>query len=75
MQQPTNTDRPHPHIGERFLVDANRPLIGAGGGQPAFAATDLRSGRTDLMAVSVGRAEPVRAAVLRDLNDPIENLI
>ena len=75
MQQSSNTDHPHPPIGDRFVVDATRPLSGAGGGQPAFAATDLRSGRTDLMAVSVGRAEPVRAAVLRDLNDPIENLI
>jgi hypothetical protein len=75
MQESTDSDRPHPPIGGRFIVNPTRPLSGAGGGQPAFAATDLRTGRTDLMAVAVSRAEPVRANVMRDLNEPVENLL
>ena len=75
MQQSTYSDQPHPPIGGRFIVNAARPLSGAGGGQPAFAAADLRTGRTDLMAVAVSRAEPVRANALRDLNDPVDNLV
>ncbi len=75
MQQSTDTDRPHPPIGGRFIVNPTRPLSGAGGGQPAFAATDLRTGRTDLMAVEVSRAAPVRANVMRGLSEPIENLL
>lgn len=65
----------HPPIAGRFVVDPSRPLHGAGGGQSAFVATDLQTGRADLMAVAVTRAEPVRANVLRDLNDPVENLL
>lgn len=65
----------HPPIAGRYIVDPSRPLPGAGGARPAFAATDLRTGRRDLMAVAAGRAEPVRANVLRDLNDPVENLL
>lgn len=71
MQTPAD----HPPIAGRFIVDASSPLRAAGGGRPAFAATDLRTGRRDLMAVAVNRAEPARANVLRDLNDPIENLL
>lgn len=65
----------HPPIAGRYIVDPNRPLQGAGAGQAAFAATDRRSGRGDLMAVAVARAAPVRATALRDLNDPVDNLI
>ena len=75
MQNPPDPQHPHPPIAGRFLVDAQRPLPGAGGGLPAFRASDLRSGRADLMAVAVGRAEPVRADLLRDLIDPIDNLL
>ena len=71
MQTPSD----HPPIAGRYTVDPSRPLPGAGGGQSAFAATDIRSGRRDLMAVAVTRAEPVRASALRDLNDPVENLL
>ncbi len=71
----TQPDSSHAPIAGRFTVDIARPLQGAGGGLPAFAATDLRTGRRDLMAVAVGRSEPARANVLRDLNDPIDNLL
>ena len=53
MQDPPNTT--HPPIGGCFVVDLARPLPGAGGGLPAFGAADLRSGRTDLMAVAAAR--------------------
>jgi eukaryotic-like serine/threonine-protein kinase len=37
----------------RFAVDCGRPLPGAGGGLPAFAATDRANGRGGLMALLV----------------------
>jgi eukaryotic-like serine/threonine-protein kinase len=71
MQDPTD----HPPIAGRYVVDAARALNGTGGGQPAYAARDIRTGRADLMAIAVSRAEPVRANALRDLSEPIENLL
>ena len=71
----TQQDFPHAPIAGRFTVDIARPLPGAGGGLPAFAAADIRTGRRDLMAVAVGRSEPARANALRDLNDPVDNLL
>ena len=71
MQPPAD----HPPIAGRYTVDPTKPLPGAGGGLTAFVASDLRTGRRDLMAVSVDRAAPARANVLRDLNDGVDNLL
>ena len=70
MQSPSD----HNSTAGRYVVDLTRPLAG-GGGQPAFVATDLQTGRADLMAIAVSRAAPVRANVLRDLVEPVENLL
>jgi len=75
MRQPTDNNHPHPPIGGRFFVDGAKPLSDAGGGQPAFAATDLRNERAACIAVAVSRTEPARANVMRDLHEPIENLL
>ena len=75
MQNPSDSQHPHPPIGGRFLVDPTRPLPGGGGGLPTFAATDLRSAGTDLMAVAVNRADPARANALRDLTEAGDNLL
>jgi eukaryotic-like serine/threonine-protein kinase len=50
-----------------YAVDASRRLPGAGGGLPAFAATDRRDGRSDLMAVQVAPGAPPRPEALRSL--------
>ena len=68
-------DNDHPPIAGRYAVDLARPLQGAGGGLPAFAVSDQRSARTDLIAVAVKRSDPARANVLHDLDEPIENLL
>jgi len=70
---PPDTD--HSPIAGRYVVDLARPIQGAGGGLPSFAVADLRSSRTDLIAIAVKRSEPARATVLHDLNEPIENLM
>jgi hypothetical protein len=55
-------------IGGHFAVDGQRPLGAAGGGLSAFAATDRRSGRTDLMAVQVPPGSTPRAQALNVLS-------
>jgi hypothetical protein len=60
----------------RFLVDAARPYADAGGGLPAFAATDLRSGRDDLIAVQIARDAPARGWPVSTLtNQTVRNLM
>ncbi|MBN9510403.1 MAG: hypothetical protein J0I21_14985 [Alphaproteobacteria bacterium] len=54
-------------IGGRFAVDLARPLAGAGGGLPAYAALDRLSGRDGLMAVLTRPEAPPRAAALTAL--------
>ncbi len=75
MHDPSAFHASHPPIGGCFVVDPARPLLGAGGGLPSFGATDLRSGRTDLMAVAVARNHPARAGVMRDLTEGCANLL
>jgi hypothetical protein len=61
-------------IGGRYAVDPTRPLAGAGGGLPAFAAIDRIGGRSGLMAVAVRPDAPPRAhafGVLGDLDLPL----
>ena len=55
-------------IGDAYAVDTSRPLPGAGGGLAAFAASDRRSGRGDLMAVQVRANLPPRAQALNVLS-------
>ena len=54
-------------IAEQYAVALDRLIPGAGGGLPAFAATDRRSGRGDLMAVRVQPHRPPRARALNVL--------
>lgn len=58
-----------PLIAERFAIDFAHPLPGAGGGLPAFMASDRREGRTGLMAVQARRYLPPRADALRALGN------
>ena len=52
-------------IAEQYAVAPDHRLAAnAGGGLPAFAATDRRSGRADLMAVQVQPHRPPRARTL-----------
>lgn len=55
-------------IGGIYAVDLTRPLAEAGGGTPAFAAVDRRSGRADLMALQVPPGLPPRAHPLNVLS-------
>lgn len=55
-------------IGGQFMVDAQRPLAGAGGGLPAFLATDRRSGRNDFVAVQTPSGSSPRAQALNLLS-------
>jgi hypothetical protein len=50
-----------------YSVDVARPLPGAGGGLPAFAATDRSAGRSGLMAVQSTPGGPPRAMALNAL--------
>jgi len=62
-------------IGGQYSVDTARPLANAGGGLPAFAVTDRRAGRSDLMAVQVERRSPPRAQALQALAEPVEGIL
>lgn len=65
-----------PLIAAQFAVDVTRPLPGAGGGLPAFAATDRRGDRSKLMAVQPRLYLPARAEVVRQLTGiTIEGLL
>lgn len=55
-------------IGGTYAVDVARPLPGAGGGLPAFAAIDRRApGRSGLMAVQSAPGAPPRSLPLNAL--------
>lgn len=54
-------------IGGQYAVDFARNLPGAGGGLPAFAVRDRRTGAGGLMAVQVRRSLPPRARTLSAL--------
>jgi len=75
MPMPPAQPAPPPEspIAGRFVVDTAYPLPGAGGGQPAFAATDRRTGQAGYMAIQVAPGAPPRPqplAALADFADP-----
>ena len=78
---PSADPPPEPLIGGLYAIAFQRPLQGAGGGLPAFAATDRRSGRADLMAVQALPQMPPRLQALAllaqapTLNGPAESLL
>jgi eukaryotic-like serine/threonine-protein kinase len=60
-------------IGGRYVVSAARSLPGAGGGLPAYEASDAEGGTLPLMAVQVRQGAPPRAPALDALvgmNEP-----
>ncbi|WP_428485742.1 hypothetical protein [Rhodopila sp.] len=62
-------------IAGRYAVDAGRRLHDAGGGLPAFAATDRQSGEARLVALAVGRHASPRLLAMQSLTGPIDNLM
>ena len=66
---------PNSLIAGRYAVDPNRRLLDAGGGLPAFAVTDRKSGDTRLVAIAVGRHASPRLNCLTALDRPIDNLM
>ena len=52
-------------IASVYQVDATRPLIGAGGGIPAFTAVDRRNPGDPMMALRVDRFAPARPRPLQ----------
>ncbi len=58
---------PAPLIAGRYDVDFARPRPDAGGGLPAFVASDQGEGRAGLMAVQVRPGAPARAAAFAAL--------
>ncbi|MGH7040885.1 MAG: hypothetical protein ACREFY_01985, partial [Acetobacteraceae bacterium] len=64
-----------PLIAGVFAVDLARPLPGAGAGVAAFTVLDRRSGRRDLMALTVPPGLPPRARALTGLGAPIDSLL
>ena len=61
------SDRPasSPIIGGLYQIDPTRPLTGAGGGIPAYAASDRRNPADPLMALRVDRFAPARPRPLQ----------
>lgn len=68
-------DPPEPLIADRYAVLLSQPLPDAGGGLPAFAASDRQTGDTALVAIQVRRDQPARARALQMLANPIDNLL
>ncbi len=62
-------------IAGRYAVDPARPVQGAGGGVPAYTATDRQSGGASLIALAVGRHAGPRLAALEVLDRPVDNLM
>lgn len=62
-------------IAGRYTVDLAAPMPAAGGGQPAFSATDSTTGDAGFLAVQVQRQAPVRALALQTLTRPIDGLL
>ena len=61
--------------GGAFHIDVGHPLPDAGGGLPAFAASDRRGGRGRLMAIRLDRFAPARIRALQGLAGRIEGLL
>ncbi|MDR3537793.1 MAG: hypothetical protein P4L71_14945, partial [Acetobacteraceae bacterium] len=55
-------------VADQFAVELTSPLHDAAGGLPAYAATDRRTGNSDLMAVVVQRRAPPRLRPLQVLD-------
>ena len=68
-QEPSDAAAP------RFIIDLARPLPEAGGGMPAFAATDTRTGNREMMAIRVARGATMRAMTIDALATPIAQLL
>ena len=64
-----------PLIGGQYAIDLARRMDWAGGGLPAFAATDRLSGGTAFMALQATPRFPPRAAALKALAGPIEGVL
>jgi eukaryotic-like serine/threonine-protein kinase len=62
-------------IAGRYAVDPSRPIQGAGGGVPAYSATDRQTGDTRLIALAVGRHAGPRLSALQVLDRPVDNLM
>ena len=62
-------------VGTPYLVDISRPLPGAGGGIPAFAASSRRADGGPLMALRVDRHLPARPRALQSFGGAIEGLL
>jgi hypothetical protein len=56
-----------PPISGRFSIDVAQPMDGAGGGLPAFAATDRLEPARGLMAMQLSRTAPPRAEAIAAL--------
>jgi len=75
MAIPPGSAPPAETIAGIYVVDPTRPLPLAGGGVPAFAVTDRRTGRTDVMALQVAPHVPARPQHLQVLTKPMEGLL
>jgi hypothetical protein len=64
-----------PLIGGQYAVDLARRMDWAGGGVPAFAATDRATGSAAFMALQATPRFPPRAGALKALSGPIEGLL
>jgi hypothetical protein len=62
-------------IAGRYAVDPSRPVQGAGGGLPAYMATDRQTGDARVVALAAGRYAGPRLSALQALDGPIENLM
>ncbi len=62
-------------VRSRFSVDLAHKLPDAGGGVEAWAARDQANPTADIMALTVARAAPIRADVLDQLHEPIDQLL
>jgi len=67
MAPPLPTSGENALIADRYAIDLADKLPGACGGQEAFAVTDTRGGRSNLMAVQVRPNAPPRADALSAL--------
>src|ERR1700744_4113286 len=62
-------------IAGRYAVDPSRPIQGAGGGVPAYSATDRQTGDTRLIGLAGGRHAGARLSALQVLDRPVDNLM
>lgn len=63
-------------IAGQFAVDLTRPMPGWGAGMACFVATDVKSGRSDTMALLLRRDAPLRAQAVSSLAAmPIEGIL